>query len=111
MDPKQNKKRQVTPGGRYVDTVAMSNQDEDIFGTSSDNTFDDVSSDVFSQMYPNNDSAFESFNIDVNPNMTGEDEELRIEAIKQATSIARLMSNVKVADVLRIAEQVYAYLK
>lgn len=112
MKPKTNKRRQVTPGGRYVDMVsaedAIQRDSEDVFN---DDSFD-ASDDLFQSIYAgNSDLTFESFDIESNPETSGADEELRIEALRQAVNIARLMTDITVPDVLAIAQTVYVYLK
>lgn len=61
--------------------------------------------DIFSD-----DTGF-SESVDNNYEHTGDDEDRRIEALKRAIDISKLMSNVTVETVINIAEQVDAYLK
>lgn len=112
MKPKTNKRRQVTPGGRYVDMVsaedAIQRDSEDVFN---DDSLDAASNDLFQSIYAgNSDSTFEDFNIEPNSETSGADEELRMEALRQAVNIAKLMTGITVHDVLAIAQTVYDYL-
>lgn len=106
MEPKIQNKRQRFPGSDYVETTDMSkyldNSADDMFSPMDDfmdeeNVFGDES------------ASFESVNTDYS--QTGDDEDRRIEALKRAIDIAKLMSNVNVETVITIAEQVDEYLK
>jgi hypothetical protein len=107
MDPKNKKIRQIYQGGPTVNTVNA----DDIFGAS-DNFEDNYLDfdDLYSSVQDGTDT-FESFDIEPNPNSTLDDENLRIESIRQATNIAKLLTNVTVADILKIADSIYNYLK
>lgn len=112
MQPKQNTHRQQYPGGKYVTTYRFEDESEpqDLFYDNTANNDDDL-------FHPMDDfdfdslSTFEEANIQINPNTTGDDEKRRIEAIKRAIDIAKLMDNVNIQNILDIAEQVDKYLK
>ena len=113
MEPINNKRRQKNPGGRYVDTVSA----KDVIQRDPDDIFNDEGFEANGNLYQSiyadgaGDSTFESFDIAPNPDTTGADEELRIEALKQAVNIARLMTDVTVDDIINIGKTVYDYLK
>lgn len=106
MEPKIQNKRQKYPGSDYVGVVDMSKyQDDnvdDMFSPMDD--FDNFDSEF------NTDDAF-SESVVSDFSGTGDDEDRRIEALKRAIDIAKLMSNVNVETVINIAEQVDDYLK
>lgn len=106
MEPKIQNKRQKFPGSEYVETTDMGkyldNNADNIFSPMDD--FDN-SEDIFSD-----DIGF-SESVDNNYEHTSDDEDRRIEALKRAIDISKLMSNVTVETVINIAEQVDAYLK
>lgn len=112
MQPKQNSHRQQYPGGKYVRSYRFENipKHNGVFDIN-DNSND--FNDIFSPMdnFDFSESAFENANIDINPNMTGDDEKRRIEALKRAVDIAKLMDNVNVENILDIAEKVDKYLQ
>lgn len=104
MDPKQRKTRQTYPGGRYVRTSRIDDNTEqsgdDIFSSLTDTNYD----------FNDYSSTYEEANIQINPNMTGDDENRRIEAIKRAIDIAKLMDNINMENLLKIAEDIDKYL-
>lgn len=107
MEPTIKNKRQQYPGGEYVQTVNLNDWVDD--NTATDNIFepmdfDDIDSDNF-------EGNLTMEGTEVNPNMTGADEERRIEALKRAIDIAKLMSNVTIEGIIAIGEQVDKYLR
>lgn len=104
MEYKHNKKRQTFPGGHYVNTTTMKDIGQH------DNL--DVADNYFQSIYAgDSDITFENFEIAPNPETSGATELLRIESLRCAIGIARLMSDITVDDILTIAESVYDYLK
>ena len=113
MEPRKKNKRQQYPGGEYV-------QVNDLSQWSNDNSFDtdnELDDNIFAPMdfddidadtYDGN-ATSESY--DVNTEMTKADEDRRIEALKRAIDIAKLMSNVTIEGILAIGEQVDKYLR
>lgn len=108
MDPKNNKTRQIYHGGPTVNKADANDIFDNIDNIDADNYQE--FGDLYSSIQDGSD-AFESYDIAPNPNGSLDDENLRIEAIRQATNIAKLITNVTVADVLEIANTVYNYLK
>ena len=112
MEPKKNHSRQIYRGGKYVKTYSMPDTSSD------ENNFDDLFAPIdneqndtsFDFNSPISKAQFEEANIQINPNMTGDDEKRRMEAIKRAIEIARLMDNINVENLLKIAETVDSYL-
>lgn len=109
MKPKTQNKRQQFPGGKYVSTINLNDwaKSDDI---DNDNIFvpmdfEDVSSADYDVT-----GDWTSENYQINPNQSGDDENRRIEALKRAIDIAKLMNNVNVANIIAIASAVDKYL-
>ena len=103
MEPRDNSKRQKYQGGDYVNTFRFDDDDNQ------ENNYDDLG--AFAPL--NLDSAnptFEEYDLAPNPNTTGDDEKRRIESLKRAIDMAKLMSNVSVENILQMAELVDKYL-
>lgn len=103
MQPKKNTHRQQFPGGKYVKSYRFDNPSDE------PKEYDDLFSpmDFDFSMTP----TFEEANVAINPDMTGDDEKRRIEALKRAIDIAKLMDNVNAQNILEIAELVDKYLQ
>lgn len=98
MEPKNNNRRQKYPGSDYVNTYRFDDEPEE------PQFFD------LGPMSVSGAEAFEGFDLTPNNNIDGDIEKRRMEALKRAIEIAKLMDNVNVQNILDIAETVDKYL-
>lgn len=94
MEPKIHKTRTAVPGGEQLKVRDVADTPEDIF---LDTYFED-------------DDGFLDTLVDENKEIE-EEQKSRIEALKRAIDIAKLMSNVTTEDVIEIANKILNYMK
>jgi hypothetical protein len=94
MEPKIHKTRTAVPGGEQLEVRDIN----------------DTPDDVFMDTYFEDDEGFLDSLVDENKE-TEEVQKKRIEALKRAIDIAKLMSNVTTEDVINIAEKILDYME
>ena len=92
MKPKQHKTRTAIPGGPKLEVRDVNDTPSDVY----DDYFED------SDINLNNLSKY---------NEKEDQQKQRIEALKRAIDIAKLMSNVTTEDIIEIAKKIINYLK
>lgn len=95
MKPKQRNTRPKFQGGEHVKTYQMPDYKSDIFSPLDDFDFN---------------GGHTSESLDSEVQFNAEEEKRRIEALKRAIDIAKLMSNVDIEKILQIAESVDQFL-
>lgn len=94
MKPKIHKTRTAVPGGEQLKVRDVADTPEDIF----------------LDTYSEDDDGFLDTLVDENKEIE-EEQKSRIEALKRAIDIAKLMSNVTTEDVIEIANKILNYMK
>lgn len=94
MEPKIHKTRTAVPGGEQLEVRDIN----------------DTPDDVFMDTYFEDDAGFLDSLVDENKE-TEEVQKKRIEALKRAIDIAKLMSNVTTEDIINIAEKILDYME
>lgn len=89
MEPKQHKTRTPNPGGQTLNVADVNDSPDDLFN----------------DFFENGDMGF------VEDDDKYTNEERRIESLKRAIDIAKLMSNVTVDDIINIATTVDKYIQ
>lgn len=94
MEPKIHNVRTAVPGGEQLEVRDIN----------------DTPDDVFMDTYFEDDEGFLDSLVDENKE-TEEVQKKRIEALKRAIDIAKLMSNVTTEDIINIAEKILDYME
>lgn len=94
MEPKIHKTRTAVSGGKQLNVRDVT----------------DTPQDVFLDTYFEDDDGFLDTLVDENKEIE-EEQKSRIEALKRAIDIAKLMSNVTTEDVINIANKILNYMK